>query len=318
MLDFCCLRCGHVPWAPCGGEHACGEAVAREAVARHPQVIAVPRHLVRWHACRSWVTGYDAIDSAWDSCEVGCAIPVLDNTLCGGDGLANYDWTRPYCDTGVLQQGQGGGGTSTGTAGGRACCAKAGCGTCKAGGSDGCVAASTNCIASNDALTHNNRVQWCDGAMHATFVRSLPSPHVPTLPTTPPPPPAVPPHRGSTCIRAAQRVGSTDTPHRASACVRAVKKKTGIEPAATQPVPAGGCALLCLQAILKKGRACVGATDVGCVVPKTGDGGKCGAASECTSGTCTGGRCCNAYGKDKGCAACDVSGKKRSISLLCQ
>ena len=28
--------------------------------------------------------GVDSINSAWDSCEVGCAIPVLENRLCGG------------------------------------------------------------------------------------------------------------------------------------------------------------------------------------------------------------------------------------------
>ena len=47
--------------------------------------------------------GVDSIASAWDSCEVGCAIPIADNKLCGGGaGLADFDWTRPYCDEGVL------------------------------------------------------------------------------------------------------------------------------------------------------------------------------------------------------------------------
>ena len=53
--------------------------------------------------------GVDSIDSAWDSCEVGCQIPVKENRLCkGNDGssdnnganLRNYDWTTPFCDQG--------------------------------------------------------------------------------------------------------------------------------------------------------------------------------------------------------------------------
>eukprot|EP00587_Corethron_hystrix_P001009 CAMPEP_0113303338 /NCGR_PEP_ID=MMETSP0010_2-20120614/3794_1 /TAXON_ID=216773 ORGANISM="Corethron hystrix, Strain 308" /NCGR_SAMPLE_ID=MMETSP0010_2 /ASSEMBLY_ACC=CAM_ASM_000155 /LENGTH=899 /DNA_ID=CAMNT_0000157315 /DNA_START=111 /DNA_END=2811 /DNA_ORIENTATION=- /assembly_acc=CAM_ASM_000155 len=37
---------------------------------------------------------YDSIDSEWDSCEVGCAIPILENRVCGGtNGLSEFDWT---------------------------------------------------------------------------------------------------------------------------------------------------------------------------------------------------------------------------------
>jgi len=36
--------------------------------------------------------GYDSIDSAWDSCVVGCDNPINQNRLCGGDGLEDFDW----------------------------------------------------------------------------------------------------------------------------------------------------------------------------------------------------------------------------------
>jgi len=44
----------------------------------------------------------DGIDSAWDSCEVGCNIPVSENYLCGGGGLASFDWEKAFCDAGTL------------------------------------------------------------------------------------------------------------------------------------------------------------------------------------------------------------------------
>ena len=60
----------------------------------------------------AWV-GHDSTDSPWDSCEVGCAIPILENTLCDGEsedesasnynrGLANYDYVAGYCDEGTV------------------------------------------------------------------------------------------------------------------------------------------------------------------------------------------------------------------------
>ena len=36
--------------------------------------------------------GLDSIDSAWDSCEIGCDITIDDNKLCGGNGLENFNW----------------------------------------------------------------------------------------------------------------------------------------------------------------------------------------------------------------------------------
>ena len=53
--------------------------------------------------------GVDSIDSAWDGCEVGCNIPILENRVCGGGGVAAFDWTLPYCAMGIQA--------------GRACCA---------------------------------------------------------------------------------------------------------------------------------------------------------------------------------------------------
>ena len=50
--------------------------------------------------------GANSTSSAWDSCEVGCAIPVLENRLCGGAaarGLDDFDWTEPYCARGVAE-----------------------------------------------------------------------------------------------------------------------------------------------------------------------------------------------------------------------
>eukprot|EP01043_Picozoa_sp_COSAG02_P024184 COSAG02_NODE_1314_length_13316_cov_55.343800_8_plen_891_part_00 len=45
--------------------------------------------------------GFDRIDSLWDGCEVGCDIPILENSLCGGSGLSSYDWSLGFCDGGV-------------------------------------------------------------------------------------------------------------------------------------------------------------------------------------------------------------------------
>jgi len=36
--------------------------------------------------------GVGTVDSAWDTCQVGCAINVTANRLCGGDGLASFTW----------------------------------------------------------------------------------------------------------------------------------------------------------------------------------------------------------------------------------
>ena len=55
-------------------------------------------------------------------------------------------------------------------------------------------------------------------------------------------------------------------------------------------------------------RECQSASDVGCAIPKTSDGGVCAADTECKSGVCAGGRCCNADGQSEGCVACTVSG----------
>ena len=60
-----------------------------------PQSNALQRFLdIAWD-------GYDSIDSEWDSCTVGCAIPILENTLCGGiNGLKEFDWNQDYCHDG--------------------------------------------------------------------------------------------------------------------------------------------------------------------------------------------------------------------------
>jgi len=61
---------------------------------------------------------YDSIDSEWDSCEVGCAIPILENRVCGGtNGLSEFDWTLDYCHRGVQDDS------------GKICC-RAGCNKC--------------------------------------------------------------------------------------------------------------------------------------------------------------------------------------------
>lgn len=44
----------------------------------------------------------DRIDSAWDSCEVGCTIPIADSHLCGGTGLEEFDWTKAMCSDGTM------------------------------------------------------------------------------------------------------------------------------------------------------------------------------------------------------------------------
>ena len=69
--------------------------------------------------------GYDSINSEWDTCVVGCAVPMLENKLCGGkNGLSEYDWTQDYCDKGVPDSGK------------TVCCHKH-CNNCNAGNGDG-------------------------------------------------------------------------------------------------------------------------------------------------------------------------------------
>ena len=36
--------------------------------------------------------GYDSINSAWDTCDLGCDIPIQQNRLCGGTGLSDFNW----------------------------------------------------------------------------------------------------------------------------------------------------------------------------------------------------------------------------------
>jgi hypothetical protein len=150
---------------------------------------------IAWH-------GVNSIASAWDSCEVGCALPVLENRLCKGGAapvLRDYDWTKGYCDQGIA------GSEYT-------CCAKS-CGACTAGaGADACASR------------------------------------------------------------------------------------------------AGGAALCCPASIASVGAECKSSWDVGCLVPKTGDGGVCASHGECRSGVCKGGRCCNKKGQGAECASCSQSG----------
>eukprot|EP00729_Bicosta_minor_P012719 gene12719-24470_t len=132
--------------------------------------------------------GYDSTDSEWDSCEVGCSIPIYENHLCAGlsqsddvRGLRDYEFKAAYCVR---------------SSSSRYCCSNS--------------------------------------------------------------------------------VGD------ASACV-AAENDNGV-------------------------RECESAWDVNCFIPKHGDGGQCSDATECSSSSCQGGRCCNAYGQTAGCTACDVSG----------
>merc|ERR1712129_194591 len=111
----------------------------------------------------------DSVTSAWDSCEVGCAIPVLESTMCGGKGLKQFDYKKEYCDQGSIT--------------------------------------------------------------------------------------------GSTCC----------------------------------PKSAASCAAT---------RECKSTWDVGCLIPRKGDGMECAADEDCSTGVCRGGRCCNEYGRSEGCAAC--------------
>ena len=49
----------------------------------------------------AWV-GTDSVASAWDSCEVGCDLPILEHRLCGGTvGLQNFDWNNECCSQGL-------------------------------------------------------------------------------------------------------------------------------------------------------------------------------------------------------------------------
>eukprot|EP00937_MAST-01D_sp_MAST-1D-sp2_P004557 g4557.t1 len=141
----------------------------------------------------------DSTNSAWDSCEVGCELPILENRLCSGAGapaLKAYDYSKTYCDQGLK------GANNT-------CCA-ASCGACD------------------------------DGAACAA------------------------------------RVGG------ASAC--------------------------CPARIAAAAAECRSSWDTACRLPKTGDGGACAAGTECRSGVCKGGRCCNRRGQGPACAACSQLG----------
>ena len=45
----------------------------------------------------------DAIDSAWDSCETGCEVPLQHNRLCeaAAGGLAGFDWAQDVSTCGA-------------------------------------------------------------------------------------------------------------------------------------------------------------------------------------------------------------------------
>ena len=63
-----------------------------------PQSNALQRFLdIAWD-------GYNSIDSAWDSCTVGCNMPILENKLCGATNnhLQEFDWNQEYCHEGTL------------------------------------------------------------------------------------------------------------------------------------------------------------------------------------------------------------------------
>ena len=70
----------------------------------------------------------------------------------------------------------------------------------------------------------------------------------------------------------------------------------------------GGADLCCPNRIATLNRPCESSDDVGCVVPTVGNGAACNGDTDCTSGSCKGGRCCDAYGQGAGCTACDQHG----------
>ena len=70
----------------------------------------------------------------------------------------------------------------------------------------------------------------------------------------------------------------------------------------------GGSAACCVTSIEAARRECRSSWDVGCIIPRQGDGGVCTANDDCSSDSCKAGRCCNAYGQSLGAVACDLSG----------
>ena len=70
----------------------------------------------------------------------------------------------------------------------------------------------------------------------------------------------------------------------------------------------GGADLCCPDRIATLGRPCESSDDTGCVIPTVGHGAACNGDADCSSGSCKGGRCCDAYGQGAGCTACDRQG----------
>jgi hypothetical protein len=276
--------------------------------------------------------GVDSVASAWDSCEVGCQIPIMENKLCGGTvGLREYDFNKQYCDQGILdpsghiccdpscgtcvQDGQcaarGGGGSSDGDSGGD-------------GSGDSSVDAATPESSSDDIFSSAPCVAGCCVVIYQQGQGEQCEP-VPVWDLSD----WV--HPGGAFVQGSALCGTV----RYNWLAKGSHSTQELDPEAAEMLAGGGvrvgmytdsgCASpteaptmvgsssgsgssCCPTKISDEARECGSSWDVGCILPKTGDGGTCTSDAECKHGSCKAGRCCNVRGALGGCAACGAAG----------
>lgn len=231
--------------------------------------------------------GHDRIDSEWDSCEVGCAIPVLENRFCGGAGLSQYDWADPYCDAGISGPD-------------RTCCA-AGCGACadvgcssRPGGDAAC------CPAEIAAAGRECTSAWDDGCL----VPKLGDGAVCSSPDSC----SSGSCRGGRCCNPyGQRAGTTacDVSGNAVACAPGyVLDSTVCVDECACSAGTAACSGCGVSAQCESSHY----LSAGKCIPKVAVGGVCTAGSQCTSGDCRSGNCCDPSQLKPGCTDCNYRG----------
>jgi hypothetical protein len=226
--------------------------------------------------------GIDRIDSAWDSCEVGCAIPVLENSLCGGGGLSDFDWELGYCDQGV--------------GAGYACCDSA-CGTCSDDNVDPCrpatiLAEARECKSSWDTScmipkTGDGGTCEADDDCNSDSCR------------------------GGRCCNAHGRSEGCDVCGMAGG--NCVSCEAGFKKFGPLCVDECFCSDACVDCDCGVCSECedthfLGGDEGGDCIPKRSAGAICSEDGECSGGSCRGGNCCNVAELQDGCIDCNARG----------
>jgi hypothetical protein len=231
--------------------------------------------------------GYDRIDSEWDGCEVGCDIPILENSLCGGSGLSSYDWTLGFCDSGISN-------------GGHVCCDSS-CGVCddaadcaaRDGGSAAC------CAVTIEAEGRACRSSWDVACM-------IPRRGDGGVCTTNDDCSSASCKTGRCCNAYGQSEGTVacDLSGNALTCGDGFVRR-GIE-----CVSACECSPGCEDCSCGTCNSCSDAhylTD-GVCHPKSTAGQECSDDEQCSTGRCAGGNCCDTNRLADGCVDCNFRG----------